>query len=271
MKTIHFKNGLFVLSIVFILFSCTSKEEKLRDYIEKEVVSEAENYQICQAILKFVHEDVSETFTSKINYYVNNPYYDYSYAEKYLGGTFMTMATASGAIKAKFDKRWNMSDRLLTQLWYDGNIRECMRQLDSNLTFKSLLKEPIALSLDDIADIYFKPEHMKFTEITPLLSQKIRRSILSLGAQTYKYDVVDEIRMIEKDDNLWTVDLVYHSGYCMTLEARYNNDNGFFFISDAPWLSNATGWGEDEVSGSEDELSGPGDRYWDGNEWKTVE
>ena len=49
---------------------------------------------------------------------------------------------------------------------------------------------------------------------------------------------MDEIRIKEKEENKWTVDLVYHSGFCIPLEVGLNKDIGFF-VSEAPWLPEA--------------------------------
>lgn len=238
------KIAFFIVLSAFVCFSCTSKEEKVKAFVEKEVVSQAEDYYIQQAIIKFVREDLNNAFEKSINYYVNNPYYDYSYIERDLGGPFMTLASTTGAIKARFDERWNKSQRLLTQLWYEGNLEMSMRIVDSTLTYKDLLKEPGVLSLEEIANIYFKPDHMKFTEITPRLSKEIYLSIFSLGAANYKYDVVDEIRVREKEKNQWYVDMVYHSGNCVGIEVSRNDS--VFYVSKAPWISDTWGY-EDEL------------------------
>jgi hypothetical protein len=122
----------------------------------------------------------------------------------------------------------------------EGNIEYGMHQIDSTLKFRDLIKVTSIYTIDEIADIYFKPNHMKFTDITPELYWEIYRSILCLGAKTYKYDVVDEIRIKEKEENKWAVDLVYHSGCCIPLEISYNKELDFF-VSEAPWLSEALG------------------------------
>lgn len=237
---------LFILSTLLILFSCTTKEEKVKDFVEKEVVQQAEDYLICHAILKYVKTNVNEVFTNRINFYAEKPYYDFSYIEKEFYGSFG--ALVSGGVKKAFDERWNESIQLYTMLSCEGNIKYGMHQIDSTLKFRDLIKVTSIYTIDEIADIYFKPNHMKFTDITPELYWEIYRSILCLGAKTYKYDVVDEIRIKEKEENKWVVDLVYHSGYCMPLEIGYDKDNGFF-VSEAPWLPEA--WGEEDDLGQE--------------------
>lgn len=247
MKSMLIKRNMLLLATVLTFFSCVSKEEKVKEYVEQNIVSQVEDYMICQAIMNYAKTEAQDVFISRINYYVNNPYYDYSYIEKDLGEPFMTLASASGSIKQKFDKRWDELSRLYNMLSYEGNVEYQMYQIDSTLTFRDLLKETEYYSIGDIADIYFKPNHLKFSEITPELHRKIYRSMLVLGAKTYKYDVVDEIRVKKKGENLWTVDLVYHSGDCMAIEVGYNKENGFF-VSKAPWLP--------EVWGDEDDLWG---------------
>ena len=229
------KKSIFLLLLASSCFSCTSKGEKVKAFVEKEVVSQVEDYYIQQAIIKFVREDLYNAFEKTINYYASNPYYDYSYMERDLGSPFMSLASISGATKASFDKRWNMAQMLLEQLWYAGNLDMRMRIVDSTLTYKDMLKEPGVLSLEEIANIFFKPDHMKFTEITPRLAKEIFLSILTLGAANYKYDVVDEIRVREKEKSLWSVDMVYHSGNCMAIEVSRNDND--FYVSKAPWLS----------------------------------
>ena len=166
--------------------------------------------------------------------------------EKDLGGPFLKLASAHGVIKEKFDKRWQEYCILYNMLSYEGNVEYQMYQIDSTLSFKDLIKETSSYSIDEIADIYFKPNHLKFVETTPELYRTIYRSILCLGAKTYKYDVVDEIRIKKTEENAWTVDLVYHSGYCMPLGIGYNQKTGFY-VSEAPWLPET--WGEEENLG----------------------
>ncbi|MBR4367725.1 MAG: hypothetical protein IKP52_00280 [Prevotella sp.] len=225
-----------------------TKEEKVKEYVEQNVVSQAENYLICQAIIKYVESDVQKVFTNRINYYAENPYYDFTYYEKELSRLYIGFASASGAIKKLFDERWNEIGNLYVMLSNEGNIEYQMHQIDSTLTFQDLIKETSLYSTEEIADIYFKPDHLKFTEITPELYRSIYRSMLCLGAKAYKYDIVDDIRIKEKEENKWTVDLVYHSGYCMPLEIGYDKENGFF-VSEAPWLPEA--WGEEDDLGQE--------------------
>jgi hypothetical protein len=240
------KRSIFLLSTFLILFSCTSKEEKVKNYVEHNVVHQAEDYLICQAIMNYMETDAKEVFTNKINYYVNNPYYDFSYIEKDLGGPLLTLASASGGIKDMFDERWNKISNLYLMLSHEGNVEYQMHQIDSTLKFRDLLKETSSYTIDEIADIYFKPNHLKFTEITPELYRSIYRSMLCLGAKTYKYDVVDDIRIKKKEEDRWTVDLVYHSGDCMPLEIGYDKENGFF-VSEAPWIPEA--WGTEDDLG----------------------
>lgn len=229
---------LFILSTLLILFSCTTKEEKVKDFVEKEVVQQAEDYLICHAILKYVKTNVNEVFTNRINFYAEKPYYDFSYIEKEFYGSFG--ALVSGGVKKAFDERWNESIQLYTMLSCEENIEYGMHQIDSTLKFRDLIKVTSIYTIDEIADIYFKPNHMKFTDITPELYWEIYRSILCLGAKTYKYDVVDEIRIKEKEENKWVVDLVYHSGYCMPLEIAYSKEAGLY-VSEAPWLPESRG------------------------------
>jgi len=242
------RNCLFLLIVLLTFSSCTSKEEKVKEFVENEVVQQAEDYLICQAILKYVKSDVNEVFTNKINFYAGNPYYDFSHLEKEFYGSFGALVSAG--IKKAFEERWDESIQLYTMLSCEGNIEYEMHQIDSTLKFRDLIKETSVYTIDEIADIYFKPNHLKFTEITPELYRKIYRSMLRLGAKTHNYDVVDEIRIKEKKDKKWAVDLVYHSGYCMPLEISLNKENGFF-VSEAPWLPEA--WGTEDDLGIEDE------------------
>lgn len=228
------KYNILLLFVFLILFSCTTKEEKVKEYVEQNVVSQAENYLICQAIIKYVESDAHKVFTNRINYYAENPYYDFTYYEKELSRLYIGFASASCAIMKLFDERWNEIGNLYVMLSNEGNIEYQMHQIDSTLTFQDLIKETSLYSTEEIADIYFKPDHLKFTEITPELYRSIYRSMLCLGAKAYKYDIVDDIRIKEKEENKWTVDLVYHSGYCMPLEIGYDKENGFF-VSEAPW------------------------------------
>ncbi len=229
------KNSILFLSVFLLLFSCTTREEKVREYVEQNVVSQAEDYLICQAIIKYMETDAKKVFMNKFKYYANNLDYDFSYFEKGFINPLLTFAsTYYGATDKLLEKRWGEFGHLYSMLSNEENIRYQMHQIDSTLTFKDLTTEKSIYSIDDVADIYFKPHHLKYTEITPQLYWNVYRSMLCLGAKTYKYDVVDEIRIKEKDDNKWTVDLVYHSGYCMPLEIGYNKEKGFF-VSKAPW------------------------------------
>ena len=243
MKYTIVKRNFLVLSLVVALFSCSTRESKVKEFVEQTVVPQAEDYLICQAIIKYVQTDVNMVFTDNINYYASNPYYDFSYFEKEISSLSIGLASASGAIKDLFDERWNEFNKLYIMLSNEGNVEYGMHQIDGELKFRDLLKETSPYSIEGLADIYFKPDHLKFTEITPELYRSIYRSILCLGAATYKYDVVDEIRVQGKEENLWAIDLVYHSGFCMPLEISYNKEIGFF-VSDAPWYLEA--WGTED-------------------------
>ena len=245
MKRLFVKRYLLVTSLVIALFSCTTKEEKIKEFVEQNVVSEAEEYLICQSIINYVQNDAVKVFTDRINYYASNPYYDYSYFEMDMVGPFLSMSSSLGATKKMFDARWDEFNKLYVMFSYDGNVEYGMHQIDTALHFRDLLKDCSYYSIEEIADFYFKPSHMKFTEITPQLYQKIYRSILCLGAATYKYDIVDEIRVKEIEKGLWSVDMVYHSGYCMNIEVGNNKEYGYY-VSKAPWLP--------EVWGDEDDL-----------------
>lgn len=193
----YMKHSFFLLSFFLIFFSCTSKEEKVKEHVEQNVVSQAEDYLICQAIIKYVESDAHNVFTNRINYYAKNPYYDFSYMEKELGAPLLALASASGEIKKDFDERWKEYCDLYSMLSNEENIEYQMRHIEGRLTFKDLLNDKSIYSIDEIADIYFKPDHLKFTEITPEIYRSIYRSMLCLGAKTYKYDVVDDIRIKE--------------------------------------------------------------------------
>lgn len=236
----YMKHYFFLLTVFLTFFSCTTKEEKVREFVEKEVVQQAEDYLICQAIVKYVEEEALEVFTNRINYYSNNPDYDFSYIEKEMSRLSMAFASSYGGIKKLFDERWNEFSSLYIMLSGEGNIEYGLHQIDSELTFRDLIKETTIYRIEEIADIYFKPNHLKFTEITSDRFRDIYRSILCLGARTYEYDIVDDIRVRDKDDNVWAVDLVYHSGYCMALEINYIKENGFY-VSQAPWLHDDRG------------------------------
>lgn len=240
------KRYLFVASLAFTLLSCVTKEDKVREYVKQDIVSEAEDYLIYQAIVNYVQNEALEVFTDKITYYANNPYYDYSYFERDLGGPFMALASASGGINIMFDERWDEFGKLYSELAlsnYDFVEYEMYKE-DSTFKFRNLPKENCPYSLESIADVYFKPNHLKFTEITPELYKTIFHSMLCLGAATYKYDVVDDIRVREIEKNLWSVDLVYHSGYCLNLEIQYCKGGfykwgyfqGEFHTLNAPWI-----------------------------------
>lgn len=229
------KRYLLLASLVFTLFSCTTKEEKVREFVEQNVVSNAEDYMICQAIIKYVQNDALEIITDRFTYYANNPYYDYSYFERDLGGPFMALASSTGGIKKLFDERWYEFMKLYSMFSYREDIEESLVYMDDgNLELKDLINEYSAYSIEEIAEIYSRPNHLKFTEITPELFETIYRSVLCLGAATYKYDAVDEIRVKEKEKNLWIVDLIYHSGYCMNLEITKEDD--FYVLSKVPWI-----------------------------------
>lgn len=228
------KNSILFLSVFLLLFSCTTQEEKVREYVEKNVVSQAEEYLICQAIINYMDSAAKKDFMNKFKYYANNIDYDYSYLQRNILRPYLELASTFGGTNKILEKRLGEFGYLYTMLSNEENIRYQMHQIDSTLTFKDLTTEKSIYSIDDVADIYFKPHHLKYTEITPQLYWNVYRSMLCLGAKTYKYDVVDEIRIKEKDDNKWTVDLVYHSGYCMPLEIGYNKEKGFF-VSKAPW------------------------------------
>lgn len=230
-----------LLTSLLLFFSCAPGEDDVRKFVEQDVVCQAEDYLICQAIVNYVKEEANEVFTDKLNYYIKNPYHDYSYAERDMFGPFMRLASAYGVINKTFDERRTEFTRLYTRLSDEYTIREEIEQIDSTLSLKDLINESSPYSIKEIADIYFMPNRMNFTEITPELYEKIYRSMLCLGAKTYKYDVVDEIRVKKNEDNKdnkWTVDLVYHSGYCMPLEIDIDNENNLF-VSKAPWIPKA--------------------------------
>jgi len=228
----NMKNSILFLSVFMLLFSCTTQEEKVREYVEQNVLPQAEEYLICQAIIKYMKTDAENVFTDKFTYYAKNPNYDLSPIEEGIATAFNSIYDF---INENIEKRRNAYSELYTMLSNEDNIKYQMHQIDSTLTFKKITMETSIYSIDDIADIYFKPHHLKYTEITPQLYRNIYRSMLCLGAKTYKYDVVDEIRIKEKKENVWTVDLVYHSGYCMPLKIGYNKETGFY-VSEAPWL-----------------------------------
>ena len=229
------KYWFFLLAALLFFFSCTTKEDKAREFVEQEVVQQAENYLIRQSILKYVAEEAIEVFKERYNYYAQHPDYDFSYIEKEMSRLAMAFASAYGGINKIFDERRIEFSKLYSNLSNHYNIIYGIEEIDSTLTYRDLIKETSYYSIDEIADIYFKPNHLKFTEITPELFDKIYRCMLCLGAKTYKYDVVDDIRIKEKDDNKWAVDLVYHSGFCMSLEISSDKEFGFY-VSEAPWL-----------------------------------
>ena len=230
----------FLLTALLFFFSCTTKEDKAREFVEQEVVQQAENYLIRQSILKYVTEEAIEVFKERYNYYAQHPDYDFSYIEKEMSRLAMAFASAYGGINKIFDERREKFTEMYAMLSCEENIEYGLHQIDSVLSLRDLTKETSAYTIEDIADIYFKPNHLKFTEITPELYKKIYCSMLCLGARTFKYDVVDDIRIRAKEDNKWNVDLVYHSGYCMPLEITLNKENRFF-VSEAPWLSKSEG------------------------------
>ena len=137
------RNCLFLLIVLLTFSSCTSKEEKVKEFVENEVVQQAEDYLICQAILKYVKSDVNEVFTNKINFYAGNPYYDFSHLEKEFYGSFGALVSAG--IKKAFEERWDESIQLYTMLSCEGNIEYEMHQIDSTLKFRDLIKETSAL------------------------------------------------------------------------------------------------------------------------------
>ena len=241
----------FLLSALLMFFSCTTKEDKAREFVEKDVVQHAEDYLIRQAIVKYVTEEAIEVFTERYNYYAQHPDYDFSYIEKEMSRLAMAFASAYGGINNIFDERRIEFSKLYSNLSNHYNIIYGIEEIDSTLTYRDLIKEKSYYSIDEIADIYFKPNHLKFTEITPELYDKIYRCMLCLGAKTYKYDVVDDIRIIEKEYDKWTVDLVYHSGFCMPLEISFDKEFGFY-VSEAPWQLKA--WGTEDDIGTEDIL-----------------
>lgn len=232
-----------ILSIIFLsllLFSCTTKEEKVRQFVENQVVTEAQDHLIRQAILNYAKNDALDVFVNRIKYYSSNPYHDYSTPDKEINRPFWEMEEMLyGKTKKEFEKRWGKLSDLYTWLTYETDIEFGLSQLDTTLRISNFLHETPTYTIEEIADIYFKPNHMKFTEITPDLYNSIYRSMLCLGASTYNYDVVDEIRVkpVNVNEELyWNVDLVYHSGYCMPLSINYNKEKGFF-VTAAPWLA----------------------------------
>lgn len=228
------------------LFSCTTKEDEVREYVENEVVAQARDYFICQAILEYAQNDAMEVFTNKINYYASNPYYDYSADFRERNRGFIGIERELGYTKKTFDERWAKLSDLYVFLRYRDDVEYGMHVIDTALKFKDLPNTTPIYSIEQIADIYFKPNHMEFVEITPELFNGILRSMLSLGAATYKYDVVDEIRVGKAKEELvddltlltWDVDLVYHSGYCLPVKIEYVNDGQTigYFVSSAPWV-----------------------------------
>ncbi len=229
----------FCLAIMLLLVSCTSKEDKLRDYVNNILIERVEDYLISETVIKYVHEDAIQAGVDKANYYYNHFDHDWSSSERFWASDFIGMSQATGHLKKMFEERLSSYYAMIAtmnQAWIIyGSVRGIK---DSTFRFTSLLRRPSHLySLDEITDIYFRPNHAEFLDIRGYYDE-IFWSLVCLGGECYEHDVVDDIRIQEKGknewgNNQWKVDLVYHSGKCIQLTVAEDKDG--FSVVDPLW------------------------------------
>lgn len=234
----------FILMLVVTLLavSCTTQEDRLREFVEQDVVGRAEDCRISQAIAEYIKGEANNTITERANYWYNNFTHDWSWVERDLYGDFVGLARYSGSLKEMFEKRMNMWAGAYSYL---TNIDDAMRiygelkginEPSGTYTLRTLVnKHYIPYTCEYIGDLFFKPERNNFHKITESEKYSIYGSLIGLGIETYHHDVVDDIRIKKTSENLWNIDLVYHSGECLNFNVIYKE--GRFMTKDTPWWS----------------------------------
>ncbi|MBR4300837.1 MAG: hypothetical protein IKT84_02840 [Bacteroidales bacterium] len=227
------------LSIMMLLASCTSKEDKLRDYVNNILIERVEDYLISETVINYIQENALQAGLDKANYYYDHFDHDWSYSERLWSSSFIHFSKATGELKEIFDNRVSSYYDLIYSMSHAGGIYSRVRAImDSTFRFTSLLKRPLYLySLDEITDIYFRPNHTKFID-TKDYYDEFFWSLVCLGGECYEHDVVDDIRIRnigknELGNNQWNVDLVYHSRKCIQLTIAENGKE--FDVIDPLW------------------------------------
>ena len=87
---------ILVIFVSFLAASCTTQEDRLREYVEQNVVGRAEDYLISQAIAEYIKGEANNTITERANYWYNNFTHDWSWVERDLYGDFVGLARYSG-------------------------------------------------------------------------------------------------------------------------------------------------------------------------------
>lgn len=244
MKFTKFHSVLLITTILFCA-SCTSKETRLREFVEKDVVGKAEDYFIMNSIVDYVNGEANKTIMDRANMWYQNFNHDYSFVDQNIWGDLYTFSMATGYVKEKFDQRtimWrNVVDQIthmkhsFPEVWFQGKFEGipgdtnvyCFRQLKTH--------HYIPYSIEQIADLYYMPTKHKFHTITEEEYANICISLVGLGVEKYQYDVVDDIRTRKTNDTLWDVNLVYHSGKCINFKVIYQDNR--FKTMETPWFS----------------------------------
>ncbi len=233
---------ILILVISFLVASCTTQEDRLREFVEQDVVGRAEDYLISQAIAEYIKGEANNTIIERANYWYNNFTHDWSWVERDLYGDFVGLAKYSGSLKKKFDERmcmWSGAYNYLTHLDEAMRIHGELKGVNEpsgTYTLRTLVnKHYISYTCEYIGDLFFKPERNNFHEISESEKYLIYGSLIGLGIETYHHDVVDDIRIRKTSENLWNIDLVYHSGDCLNFSVIYKE--GRFMTMDTPWWS----------------------------------
>lgn len=233
---------ILMFAVTFLAVSCTTQEDRLREFVEQDVVGRAEDYLISQAIAEYIKGEANNTITERANYWYNNFTHDWSWVERDLYGDFVGLARYSGSLKKKFDERmwmWSGAYYYLTNLddalRIDGKLKG-INEPAGTYTLRMLVnKHYISYTCEYIGDLFFKPERNNFHEISESEKYLIYGSLIGLGIETYHHDVVDDIRIKKTSENLWNIDLVYHTGECLNFNVIYKE--GRFMTKDTPWWS----------------------------------
>ena len=232
---------ILMIVVSFLAASCTTQEDRLRDFVEQDVIGKAEDHLICQAIVNYVKGNANEAITERANYWYNNFDHDWSWFERETAGSFLGLAKYSGSLKKDFDERFGLWATVYNYLinieeayYIDYKIRGL--DFDTSFSFRTLLtNHDTPYSIEKIGDLFFMPTKYSFHKITIDEEWLIYKSLIGLGVENYQHDVVDDIRIKKEEENYWSVDLVYHSGKCINFTIVYHN--GRFMTKDTTWPS----------------------------------
>ena len=125
---------------MMLLVSCTSKEDKLRDYVNNQLIERVEDYLISETVIKYIQEDALQAGVDKANYYYNHFDHDWSSSERFWASDFIGMSQATGHLKKMFEDRLSSYYAMIStmnQAWLIyGGVRGIK---DSTFRFTSLL------------------------------------------------------------------------------------------------------------------------------------